>query len=362
MQIKKMNVLLAFFIIIAICGCGQSDKENFDNTVTTTIVSGSENTEEVTDTDKPEASSAGAESKSENPCVGTEDKYEDESSEEFNPYKKLQEYPAGKLELGERNEEAWSKWLQQHSDPNNTELNETTLSPIQLMSDTDAKVITGGKIVKMPEYYHRGYGSIEYGYLTPTGKLVYIDQFALDRLGETVDFNVNWGLYDHFEFNIRTDYRIAEQGTVSISTQTSDKTKVKYTLYVDFYLGEIEEFFGPQCYAELSGGTVVFDLGLTIENPEYSGLNVFYTVTEFDRKYGQTVPKTYELASIEGQTVYINDICREYPFDTDYEWHIIAEIKDHADNLIYVEEFTAYESYLPEENTFFITKGEKFVL
>lgn len=118
--------------------------------------------------------------------------------------------------------------------------------------------------------------------------------------------------------------------------------------------------FGPQCYAILSSGTIVFNLGLTIENIEYDGLDVTYTVKQIDPASNNTTDADI-LTAKTGQTVYIDNICREYPFDDDCEWQITAEIINQNDIIVYTESFTVYESYEPAENTFFVTKGEKCI-
>ena len=293
------------------------------------------------------------------PGTEIEENIDDETDVEYNLYERLQQYPTSAPDLGEINEDAWKRWSQKQSEMENTEDN-PVISPIQIMSEEEALEITGGKLVKIKEYSQIVGQQRVYGYLTPSGKLVYIDQFALDRLNGMSDFDVAWGLYEHNEFNIRTDYRQAEEGTVSVLASVSDDTDIRYTLYVEFYAEEREDLFGPQCYAILSSGTIVFDLGLTIENIEYDGLDVTYTVKQIDPASNNTTDADI-LTAKTGQTVYIDNICREYPFDDDCEWQITAEIINQNDIIVYTESFTVYESYEPAENTFFVTKGEKCI-
>ena len=234
-----------------------------------------------------------------------------------------------------------------------------SFSPVQFMSEKEAAEITGGKLVYMPEYNYMVGGYTEYkAYLTPSGKLVYMTDFEIQRLENTTDFEVNWGLYDLAPLNIRTDYMSAENGTVSISANLSEKTAVKYDLFVEYfneYTTEIPELYGFQCYAKVASGTLFFDLGLTIDNPDFTDYDVTYIFT------GAPYYEPQTLNSKVGQTVYIEDIYRIYPFDADVEWNISAEIKDADGNTVYTEDCTVYESFNPYDNTFFITKGEKTV-
>ncbi len=233
------------------------------------------------------------------------------------------------------------------------------LSSIQFMSEQEAAKITDGKLTYMPEYNYMVGGYSEYkAYLTPSGKLVYMTDFEIQRLEDTTDFEVNWGLYDLGPLNIRTDYISNEEDTVFVSANLSDKTAVKYDLFVEYFnefTTEIPELYGFQCYAKVASGTLFFDLGLTIDNPDFADYDVTYTFT------GAPYYEPQTLKSKVGQTVYIEDIYRIYPFDADVEWNISAEIKDADGNTVYTENCTVYESFNPYDNTFFITKGEKTV-
>ena len=234
-----------------------------------------------------------------------------------------------------------------------------TLSSTQFMSEQEAAKITDGKLTYMPEYNYMVGGYSEYkAYLTPSGKLVYMTDFEIQRLEDTTDFEVNWGLYDLGPLNIRTGYIINEEGIVAVSANLSDKTAVKYDLFVEYFnefTTEIPELYGFQCYAKVASGTLFFDLGLTIDNPDCADYDVTYTFT------GATYYEPQTLKSKVGQTVYVEDIYRIYPFDADVEWNISAEIKDADGNTVYTENCTVYESFNPYDNTFFITKGEKTV-
>ena len=93
---------------------------------------------------------------------------------------------------------------------------------------------------------------------------------------------------------------------------------------------------------------------------EYDGLDVTYTVKQIYPDSNYTTD-TYNLTAKAGQIVYIDNVCREYPFDDDCEWRINATIKNQNNIIVYTESFTIYESYEPAENTFFLTKGEKCI-
>lgn len=232
-----------------------------------------------------------------------------------------------------------------------------TILPIQFMSEQEAEKITGGKLVYMPEHnFMLGSSTIYKAYLTPTGKLVYMTDFIFSQLDGASDFEVTWGYMDLNELNIRTDMGRSESGTVSVSAILSDKTAVKYDLYLDQWEGNpISGLEGVICYAKVSSGTIFFDIGLTVDNPEFSDYDVTYTFT------GNPYYEPQTLCSKVGQVAYICDIYRIYPFNADVEWKINAEIKDPAGNIVYTEDLKVCESYNPLDNTFFIAKGEKIV-
>jgi len=232
-----------------------------------------------------------------------------------------------------------------------------TVSPIQFMSEAEAAKITGGKLVYMPEHNFMIGGSTEYkAYLTPSGKLVYMTDYIFSRLDGASDFEVSWGFKDLNELNIRTDMGNTDDGTVLVSAVLSDKTAVKYDLFLDQWDGEpVSGLEGILCYAKVSSGTLFFDMGLTMNDPDFEGYDVTYTFT------GNPYYEPQTLTSKVGQTVYIENISRIYPFDSDVEWKINAEIKDSDGNIVYTEDLTVCESYNPLDNTFFVSKGEKFV-
>lgn len=218
---KTTIILIILFLLFSFSSCKISNPDSGSIQEDTAI---NETEEDMPGT---EMSEGGIDNSSDDstetipPGTEIEENIDDETDVEYNPYERLQQYPTSAPDLGEINEDAWKRWSQKQSEMKNTEDN-PIISPIQIMSEEEALEITGGKLVKIKEYSQIVGQQRVYGYLTPSGKLVYIDQFALDRLNGMSDFDVAWGLYEHNEFNIRTDYRQAEEGTVSVLASVSD--------------------------------------------------------------------------------------------------------------------------------------------
>ena len=170
------------------------------------------------------------------------------------------------------------------------------------MSFDEAQALTGGKLYLFKEKHNEYWN----GYITPSGKLVYIDPRIFEQLPEgTVDFAVDWSHPENSAapVNFRTkDYRMPD-GLISLETSNIVVSDVKYDLYVD--MCSSMDAYDPYevfcCYGVAMEGTVSYDYGFKVNSEDYKGMTLKCTVTDPDGKVNVYSGSTDGVVSVESR-------------------------------------------------------------
>ena len=206
------------------------------------------------------------------------------------------------------------------------------------MSFDEAQALTGGKLYLFKEKHNEYWN----GYITPSGKLVYIDPRIFEKLPEgTVDFAVDWSHPENSAapVNFRTkDYRMPD-GLISLETSNIVVSDVKYDLYVD--VCSSMDAYDPYevfcCYGVAMEGTVSYDYGFKVNSEDYKGMTLKCTVTDPDGKVNVYSGSTDGVVSVESR---VRDVA-----SIDWlTWNVVAEIVDADGNVVYTESFM-YKEY-----------------
>ncbi|MBE6891781.1 MAG: hypothetical protein E7481_07135 [Ruminococcaceae bacterium] len=206
------------------------------------------------------------------------------------------------------------------------------------MSFDEAQALTGGKLYLFKEKHNEYWN----GYITPSGKLVYIDPRIFEQLPEgTVDFAVDWSHPENSAapVNFRTeDYRMPD-GLISLETSNIVVSDVKYDLYVD--MCSSMDAYDPYevfcCYGVAMEGTVSYDYGFKVNSEDYKGMTLKCTVTDPDGKVNVYSGSTDGVVSVESR---VRDVA-----SIDWlTWNVVAEIVDDDGNVVYTESFM-YKEY-----------------
>ncbi|MBQ2915913.1 MAG: hypothetical protein IJE51_03900 [Clostridia bacterium] len=206
------------------------------------------------------------------------------------------------------------------------------------MSFDEAQALTGGKLYLFKEKHNEYWN----GYITPSGKLVYIDPRIFEQLPEgTVDFAVDWSHTENSAapVNFRTkDYRMPD-GLISLETSNIVVSDVKYDLYVD--MCSSMDAYDPYevfcCYGVAMEGTVSYDYGFKVNSEDYKGMTLKCTVTDPDGKVNVYSGSADGVVSVESR---VRDVA-----SIDWlTWNVVAEIVDADGNVVYTESFM-YKEY-----------------
>ena len=206
------------------------------------------------------------------------------------------------------------------------------------MSFDEAQALTGGKLYLFKEKHNEYWN----GYITPSGKLVYIDPRIFEQLPEgTVDFAVDWRHPENSAapVNFRTkDYRMPD-GIISLETSNIVVSDVKYDLYVD--ICSSMDAYDPYevfcCYGVAKEGTVSYDYGFKVNSEDYKGMTLKCTVTDPDGKVNVYSGSTDGVVAVASRARDVASI--------DWlTWNVVAEIVDADGNVVYTESFM-YKEY-----------------
>ena len=182
-------------------------------------------------------------------------------------------------------------------------------------------------------------------YLTPSGKLVYIDEWTFSKLPEgTVDFKVDWSSPDSScaPVNIKAkDYR-SPKGIISLDIKDVEISDVKYELYVNLLedMGGFSSEVSFGCYGVAVEGTVSYTYGFKVNSEEYKGKTLKVTVSDMDGNSQVYSGNTDELLIAENRK-------RDVTSGDWLTWNAVAEILDSDGKVVYTESFmfNEYEDF-----------------
>lgn len=182
-------------------------------------------------------------------------------------------------------------------------------------------------------------------YLTPSGKLVYINEWTFSKLPEgTVDFKVDWSSSDSScaPVNIKSkDYR-SPKGIISLDIKNVEISDVKYELYVDLLedMGGFSSEASFGCYGVAVEGSVSYTYGFKVNSDEYNGKTLKVTVSDIDGNSQVYSGSTddFVIAGNRERSVTSSDWLT---------WNAVAEILDSEGNVLYTESFmfNEYEDF-----------------
>lgn len=223
------------------------------------------------------------------------------------------------------------------------------------MSPEEAQKLTNGAIIPYPEENIDGRNA----YLTPSGKLVYMDEWSFGKLPEgTVDFSVNWSSPDNSYSPVSVSgSKSAVAGSVVEFVYDYEVKDVKYDLYVD-YLPATDSFdpvdtFG--CYGVAVEGQIDFSFGFKVDSEKYEG----YTVRLCYCNDGDP----FYLNGKVGETIIIGTHSRKLGVKTSgytegIHHPVTVEILDGRGSVVYKENMMLFENKEFPNNITFNVRGD----
>jgi len=205
------------------------------------------------------------------------------------------------------------------------------------MPSDEAQKLTNGSLMPCPEKNKDGRNA----YLTPSGKLVYIDDWTFSKLPEgTVDFKVDWASPDSSVAPANLDckdYRYPK-GLISLGLRNVEISDVKYEFYVDYLydMGGFSSEASFGCYGVAVAGNVSYTYGFKVNSDEYKGKTLKVTVSDINGNSVVYSGSTDELVVAESRV-------RTMDSSEWLTWNAVAEILDSNGNIIYSEDFMIKE-------------------
>lgn len=311
----KFTVLtvLSVLLILSFCGCSEADNNlgEASNNNETDLTTPTE--PENTDTEEPDLQPEPIEDELPDPIIvenvetgGTHYEYVDPI-----PENTTKEEPSNNMDTVEQFE----------YEP---------LSMFQVVSADDALRITGGKITPCPDYNQNGWSA----YLTPSGMLVYMDEWLYGRLPEgTNDFTVDMYAGEGGNIGVQAmDSRYDNANVIDIEETLVELDGIKCTVYVS--TNDMNEII---CYGIPNEGRVVYSYGFNVKSDDYKDhtlkIKVFNSSDEFEEFVGPT-----------DSTVYVGYRSRYMGKNpTMPEWNVTAEICTAHGEVVHTEEFKVRE-------------------
>ena len=215
-------------------------------------------------------------------------------------------------------------------EPSLDEFEYEPLSMFQVVSSDDALIITEGRLLPFPDYNKDGRNA----YLTPSGMLVYMDEWIYDHLPEGMnDFTVDMDAGEGGNIGVQAiDSRYNGEYLIKIDSSVIELDGIKCSVYVD-----MNEEGKIICYGIPNEGHVVYSYGFYVNSDEYEDHTLKISISNSQGDVYIYNGSVNEIVNVGCKVRYmgINP--------TKPEQNVIAEICNSDGIVVYSEQFKVVE-------------------